>query len=118
MWDQAFLFRHYPGGSFEDYDHVLDETIERGYNTLRLDPMPNWIDLSKPKASYEFGGGGPLMPWGGDKPVSGPMGRWTEEFMQKVLKRKLDYTLSAWWLAGIRLGAGLQPPSSHQALSV
>ena len=31
MWDQAFLLRHIPGGSFEDYDRVLDEAIERGY---------------------------------------------------------------------------------------
>jgi len=48
MWDQAFLLRHGPGGSFADWDRVLDETIERGYNTVRLDPMPQWIDLSQP----------------------------------------------------------------------
>jgi len=39
MWDQAFLLRHGPGGSFQDFDRVLDETIERGQNTVRLDPM-------------------------------------------------------------------------------
>jgi hypothetical protein len=32
MWDQAFLLRHAPGASYADYDKVLDETIERGYN--------------------------------------------------------------------------------------
>ena len=47
MWDQAFALRHGPGGSFADYDRVLDETIERGYNTVRLDPMPQWVDLSQ-----------------------------------------------------------------------
>jgi hypothetical protein len=31
MWDQAFLMRHLPGESYADYDRVLDETIERGY---------------------------------------------------------------------------------------
>ena len=40
MWDQAFVHRHGPGGSFADFDRVLDETVERGYNTVRLDPMP------------------------------------------------------------------------------
>jgi len=117
MWDQAFLFRHYPGGSYEDYDRVLDETIERGYNTLRLDPMPNWIDLSTSDTSYEFGGSGSLMPWGGDKPVRGPMGRWTEDFMQKVLKRKLNYTLSAWWLDGGCKPAPIRIPASHTEAS-
>ncbi|MEI6603866.1 MAG: hypothetical protein WCP35_01055 [Verrucomicrobiota bacterium] len=28
---------------------MLDETIERGYNSVRLDPMPQWIDLTKPE---------------------------------------------------------------------
>ena len=49
MWDQAFALRHGPGGSFADYDRVLDETVERGYNTVRLDPMPQWVDLSHPE---------------------------------------------------------------------
>ena len=30
MWDNAFLLRHGPGGSFEDFDRVLDEAMERG----------------------------------------------------------------------------------------
>src|ERR1700677_1330122 len=33
MWDQAYALRHMPGGSFADYDRVLEETVERGYNT-------------------------------------------------------------------------------------
>ena len=44
MWDQAFLLRHIPGESFEDYDKVLDDCVGRGYNTLRLDPLPDLID--------------------------------------------------------------------------
>jgi Sugar-binding cellulase-like len=39
MWDQAFALRHMPGGSFVDYDRVLEETVKRGYNTLRINPM-------------------------------------------------------------------------------
>src|ERR1035438_8528474 len=40
MWDVAYALRHQPGGSFADYDRVMDEAVERGYNTLRIDPMP------------------------------------------------------------------------------
>ena len=38
MWDQAYLVRHVPGESFADYGRVLDEAVERGYNTVRIDP--------------------------------------------------------------------------------
>ena len=30
MWDVAYALRHQPGGSFADYDRVLDEAVERG----------------------------------------------------------------------------------------
>lgn len=98
MWDQAFLFRHNQGGAFANYDRVLDETLERGYNTVRIDPLPGWLDLSRPEALLEFRGNNPLMPWGGNRPVAGPMARWLEAFMGKMLRRKLHYTLSAWWI--------------------
>jgi len=64
MWDQAFVLRHAPGGSFADYDRVLDETVERGYNTVRLDPMPQWVDLSRPEKVLKWPDPKmPLMPW-------------------------------------------------------
>jgi len=99
MWDQAFALRHVPGGSFADYDRVLDETIERGYNTVRIDPMPQWVDLGNPGRILKWADPKqPYMPWGYDKAVEGPVGAWIIEFMEKLLARPfLNYTLSAWW---------------------
>ena len=99
MWDQAYLFRHLPGGSYADYDSVLDETVDRGYNTVRLDPMPQWIDLRNPDRIFEWSDPHrPFMPWGAKTAGKGPVGNWIIEFMQKLLKRpSLHYTLSAWW---------------------
>jgi len=98
MWDQAFLLRHVPGESYEDYDQVLDETIQRGYNTLRLDPLPQLIDLEHPEKTFSWlDPHTPYMPWGWNKAVEGPVGAWLIEFMQKVHQKKLNYTLSAWW---------------------
>ena len=54
MWDVAFALRHGPNGSFADYDRVLDDAVERGYNTLRIDPMPQWLDFSKPDRILEW----------------------------------------------------------------
>ncbi len=98
MWDQAFLMRHVPGESYADYDRVLDETIERGYNTLRLDPLPQLMDLSQPSTVFRWGDPHtPYMPWGWKDAGEGPLGQWLIEFMEKVRERRLNYTLSAWW---------------------
>lgn len=105
MWDQAFLLRHIPGGSYEDYDKVLDETIERGYNTVRLDPMPHLIDLNNPKLKLTWPEINlPYMPWYTCHGMEGPIGEWLIEFMEKLLDRNLHYTLSCWWYSLPEMG--------------
>jgi hypothetical protein len=99
MWDLAYALRHMPGGSFADYDRVLDEAVERGYNTLRIDPMPQWIDLRKPDRVLEWSDPHqPFMPWNWNTAVKGPVGLWVIDFVEKLLRRSsLNITLSAWW---------------------
>src|SRR5438445_3674325 len=99
MWDMAYLLRHGPGGSMANHDRVLDEAVERGYNTIRLDAMPQWIDLRKPQRVLEWPDPQqPFMPWNWNTAVKGPVGEWMIEFMEKLHKRpSLHYTLSAWW---------------------
>lgn len=99
MWDVAYLLRHGEGGSFENYDRVLDEAVERQYNTLRIDPMPQWIDLDKPERILEWPDPHqPYMPWNWNTVVRGPVGRWLIDFIEKLHRRSfLHYTLSGWW---------------------
>jgi hypothetical protein len=107
MWDQAFLLRHIPGGSYQDYDRVLDEALERGYNTLRLDPLPQLLDLTEPEKVFAWNDPKtPNMPWCWNTAVEGSVGVWLIEFMEKLLRRPLYYTLSAWWFHG---GSGNNP---------
>ena len=118
MWDQAFVLRHGPGGSFEDFDRVLDETVERGYNTVRIDPMPQWIDLTKPDTVLQWADPQrPFMPWDWNTEVKAPVGCWLIEFMEKLLQRpELHYTLSAWWFSQSSMGespAVLRTPRTH-----
>lgn len=112
MWDQAFLLRHGPGGSFADWDRVLDETIERGYNTVRLDPMPQWIDLTQPDCELYWPDPKlPFMPWDWNTAVTAPAGRWLIEFMEKLLVRPaLHYTLSCWWFCNLPGSSHMGPP--------
>lgn len=98
MWDQAFLLRHDLGGSFEDYDRVLEETLERGYNTVRLDPLLQWVDLAKPELELHWNDPDlPYMPWAWDRDVTGRVGLWLIEFMETLSQKDLYYTLSSWW---------------------
>jgi hypothetical protein len=105
MWDQAFLLRHHKGGSFENYDKALSETVERGYNTVRLDPMPHLVDLDKPDQIITWPDPKmPYMPWGWNCGVEAPVGKWTIEFMEKLFKHDLNYTLSCWWFSDPKIG--------------
>ena len=40
MWDQSFLLRHATGGSFANYDQVLDEAIARGPVSVGIENQP------------------------------------------------------------------------------
>jgi hypothetical protein len=120
MWDQAFLMRHFPGQSFDDYARVLDEALERGYNTLRLDPLPQLIDLENPGSMIRWDNPQtPYMPWGWDRAGEGPLGSFLIEFMEKLLQRQLNYTLSAWWFTSSSgnnpFPNGAKSPTSHHA---
>ncbi len=109
MWDVAYALRHGPGGSFADYDLVLDQAVERGYNTLRIDPMPQWLDLSNPGRVLEWPDPHQrFMPWNWNTAVKGPIALWVIDFMEKLRKRSsLHYTLSGWWFMP---GSPTSPP--------
>ncbi|MCC6416281.1 MAG: hypothetical protein IT582_10270 [Opitutaceae bacterium] len=120
MWDQAYLLRHGPGGSFADWGRVLDETVERGYNTVRLDPMPQWLDLGQPDRELHWPDPqSPYQPWCWNTAVTAPAGRWLIEFMEQLLARPaLHYTLSAWWFGldpahAMKGPAPLRVPATH-----
>jgi hypothetical protein len=99
MWDVAYALRHGTGGSFADYDRVLDEAVDRGYNTLRIDPMPQWLDFKRPDRVLEWPDPHqPFMPWNWNSAVKGPVARWVIDFIEKLqMRTSLHYTLSAWW---------------------
>ena len=98
MWDQAYLVRHLPGESFADYENVLTESCERGYNTVRIDPLPTLVDRERPQTIMHWADPQrPFFPWGNRQACTGPAGQWLIEFMQTLLKKNLYYTLSTWW---------------------
>jgi len=55
MWDFSWLERRWPGAGYEDWDKVLDELAERGYNAVRIDAYPHLI-AENPIATSNFCG--------------------------------------------------------------
>lgn len=47
MWDFSWLLRHHRYGEFENWDKVLDELAERGYNAIRMDCFPQYVASDK-----------------------------------------------------------------------
>jgi hypothetical protein len=43
MWDTGWLTRHYPHGSFADWDKTLDELVARGYDAIRIETFPHLV---------------------------------------------------------------------------
>ena len=123
MWDQSFALRHGPGGSFEDYRRVLAETEDRLYNTVRIDPMPQYVDLNRPDEVHHWPDRGlPFVPWSPPPGAqSTPTGRWVIDFMETLLRHSaLNYTLSAWWFGwrGTHRPAARVPRTTLEAAEI
>ena len=43
MWDFSWILRHHRYGEFEDWDRVLEDLADRGYNAIRIDAMPQLV---------------------------------------------------------------------------
>lgn len=43
MWDFSWILRHHRYGEFENWDAVLEGLAERGYDSIRMDAMPQFV---------------------------------------------------------------------------
>lgn len=43
MWDFSWILRHHRYGEFENWDEVLEGLAERGYDSIRMDVMPQFV---------------------------------------------------------------------------
>jgi len=97
MWDYSWLFIHYKGGAFEDFNKVTDELLERGFNTVRIDVFP----LIFGKLSYNNQqitiAGDQLRNWGAsDIDRKHDLTKELLEFMEITKQKKINVILSTW----------------------
>ena len=101
MWDFSWLLRRHPAGEFEDWDQVLDELVDRGYNAIRADVFPHLV-ASRPdgtiRESYHFPKGDwkPAM-WGNKFSVTARPREGLIEFLRKCRDRGVMVGYSTWF---------------------
>lgn len=64
MWDWSWFSHHSPGEAFADWPRVLAEAAERGFDTVRFDPLCDLVaHTSAGEAELEVVAGPSPIPW-------------------------------------------------------
>ncbi len=102
MWDFSWILRHHRYGEFEDWDQILSELAERGYNAIRMDAMPQYVaansngivetEFRSVKEDWK-----PAM-WGNDYTMSFRPREALLEFLPKCKKYGIKVGLATWFM--------------------
>ncbi|MBI9060690.1 MAG: hypothetical protein JEZ14_01795 [Marinilabiliaceae bacterium] len=101
MWDFSWLLRHHRYGEFENWERVISELAERGYNAIRMDCMPQFVVSTKEgKIIDEFRSvkkdWKPCI-WGNDYTMSFRPREALLEFLPLCQKYGIKVGLSSWF---------------------
>jgi hypothetical protein len=97
MWDFSYLYMHYPGCAFADWNKCLDELIERRFNTVRIDAFPLIIGKLTAAGQRITIPADPMRNWGQtDREAVHDIQQELVEFMTLTKKKGLQVILSTW----------------------
>jgi len=96
MWDFSWLERRWSGAGFEDWDLVLDELVDRGYNAVRIDAFPHLTgdDPDKERTLVPIW---TIHNYGCPYLLNVNMKSALIEFIQKCKIRNVKVALSSWY---------------------
>lgn len=101
MWDFSWILRHHRYGEFENWNKVLTQLADRGYNALRLDIMPQYIAADTDGTiTEEFRStkvGWAPAKWGNDYTMSFRPREALLEFLPLCKKYGFRVALSSWF---------------------
>ena len=102
MWCLSWIWGHYKGGSYEDFDKATDELLERGFNTIRIECFPQIIgELSDEDCEITLPAQ-PLATWGvSDRTVRHKIIKELVEIMELCKRKGIYVILSTWCFACI-----------------
>jgi hypothetical protein len=96
MWDFSWLERRWPGAGYEDWDLVLDELLERGYDSVRIDAYPH-LSAVDPEGRWELLPAWDQHDWGAPGLITLQVEPALHEFIARCAAREIDVALSSWF---------------------
>lgn len=96
MWDFSWLERRWPGAGYEDWDQVLDELSERGYNAIRIDAYPHLI-AENPTKRWMLKEVWNQQVWGSPDLNEVQVQPNLNKFLAKCSERDIKVALSSWF---------------------
>lgn len=96
MWDFSWLERHFPSGDYEDWDTILDELVERGYNAVRIDAYPHLLAID-PNKTWKLNTLWENCDWGVQLPCEVQIQPNLNTFIKKCADRQIYVGLSTWF---------------------
>ena len=102
MWDYSWNLRHHRYGEFEDWNKVLEELADRGYNAIRIDGMPQFVAADTDgRMSHTFRSvktnWTPSL-WGNDYSMTFNPREALQEFLPLCQKYDIKVGLASWFL--------------------
>ena len=96
MWEFSWIERRWPGAGYEDWDRALDELVERGYNTVRIDPFPHLL-AADPHKEWLLWPEWSVQDWGSPDVNRIVLLPALFEFLGKCRERRVMVGLSTWY---------------------
>ncbi len=96
MWDFSWLERRWPGAGYADWGRALDELGERGYDAVRIDAFPHFVEWGE-DATWELIPTWHFLDWGANMKCDVRVMPALTEFIAACHERKIKVGLSTWF---------------------
>jgi len=96
MWDFSWLERRWPGAGYEDWNLVLDQLVERGYNAIRIDAYPHLL-AEDPTREWSLKRLWSIQNWGSPAPCTVQVQPALNTFISLCAERNIHVALSSWF---------------------
>jgi hypothetical protein len=116
MWDFSWLERRWPGAGYEDWDRVLGELRERGYDAVRIDPYPHLL-AAAPDREWTLLPCWNQQDWGAPARIRLTVREPLLEFLRSCRRHGVQVALSTWFRQDaddVRLQ--IRTPQDHAAV--
>ena len=96
MWDFSWIERRWPGAGYEDWDRVLSELKERGYDAVRIDPFPHLMACD-PKKEWTLKPVWNQQAWGSPALTCLKLLDGLRDFLRACQRHQVKVGLSTWF---------------------